>query len=117
MYTKELLHDFRHAVLILVFPSGVSSSCHGSWFASSHDVVALEETSLLLEGPGPFALVGDSGAGKRSENLNTTAFPFSVAVLYMTYQGLIRTGGETVGEAMHTLGNTVIGVDHARFIY
>lgn len=73
-------------MLILVFSSGVSSSCHGSWFASSREVVALEETSLLLEGPGPFALVGDSGAGKRSDCPNTTGFPFSVVVIHLTHQ-------------------------------
>ncbi|CAM9307726.1 unnamed protein product [Laminaria digitata] len=34
------------------------------WFAAPLEVVALEETTLTLRGPGPFGLVGDSGAGK-----------------------------------------------------
>lgn len=35
------------------------------WFAPPVEVVALENTTLVLRGPGPFGLVGDSGAGKR----------------------------------------------------
>lgn len=35
------------------------------WFAAPREVIALEKTTMTLRGPGPFGLVGNSGAGKR----------------------------------------------------
>lgn len=34
------------------------------WFAAPREVIALEKTTMTLRGPGPFGLVGNSGAGK-----------------------------------------------------
>ena len=50
-------------LLLFFFSTPYCSVCR--WFAAPREVVALEKTTMTLHGPGPFGLVGDSGAGKR----------------------------------------------------